>query len=91
MASEYGWTKDYILYEIYIDEVFFILENIKKRKNQEFLMQIQINSFPHMEEKSRKEILEIFKEENKKSTININQKTDFSALDKAKMQFNSKN
>lgn len=42
LASEYGWTKDYILYEVYPIEYILLMPHFVDRKKQNFIDQLQI-------------------------------------------------
>lgn len=60
LASEYHWTRDQIL-DYPLDEFFLILDHIKNRKRNEEIRQLNIVSYPHIEEKSRKEYINSLK------------------------------
>ena len=49
MSSEYGWTLDYILDYIHIDELFGLIDNIRRRKASEALLSLSIVHNPHSE------------------------------------------
>jgi len=49
LASEYGWAKDYILENIYIDDVFNLQKQITRRHFEEWKMQLAIVQNPHTE------------------------------------------
>jgi hypothetical protein len=49
LASEYGWAKDYIFYNVYFDELFYFQKEIKKRRMNEYQMQLAIVQNPHVE------------------------------------------
>lgn len=49
MASEYGWAKDYILENVYIDEVYLLQSHIKRRHFEDWKMQLAIVQNPHTE------------------------------------------
>jgi len=42
LAAEYGWTKDYILENVYPDEAHEFLNAIKKRTYGRYLMELAI-------------------------------------------------
>lgn len=54
-ASEYGWAKDYIFDEIYPEEYFDLADQIKKRRINEYLIQIRVY---HSNPKELVELLE---------------------------------
>lgn len=49
-ASEYGWTKDYIYYHVYLDELFILMARIEERKRNENLLLLAISHNPHSQE-----------------------------------------
>lgn len=54
LASEYGWTKDYILLSVYPDELILLGEQITKRVIDKILMDVKIAANPHTEEAAAK-------------------------------------
>lgn len=48
MASEYGWAKDDILENVYLDELFVFTRLINRRKIQGYKMQLAIAQNPHI-------------------------------------------
>lgn len=69
MASEYGWSKQDILYDVYFDELAELVKKINKRKVNEYKMQLAIAHNPHV--KNYKELWRILErqddEQHKKS------------------------
>lgn len=59
LASEYGWTKDYVLYEVYPLEAFSLFPQISKRKLNTFvdLLEVQILTDSNIEGKDRQKWL----------------------------------
>lgn len=47
LASEYGWTKDYILDCVYLDDLQHLSKAMDKRKLSEYKMQLAITQNPH--------------------------------------------
>ena len=47
LASEYGWTKDYILEHVYLDELMRLMPQMRRRTITEYQMQLAISSNPH--------------------------------------------
>lgn len=47
LASEYGWAKDDILNTVYVDDVFYLREHIKRRHFEDWKMQLAIVQNPH--------------------------------------------
>lgn len=47
MASEYGWGKDEILNNVYPDELFYLTDQIKKRRLGEYRMTLAIVQNPY--------------------------------------------
>ncbi len=88
-AKNYGWTRDYILDHVYLDEHFLLMESIEREKRQEYLMLANIQMLPHIEGKARKNILESLSENERGSLIGKKIETDFSAIEKAKQQLNN--
>ena len=50
LAHEYGWAKDYILENVYLDELKHLTDAMKKRKVEDMKMQLAIVSNPHSKE-----------------------------------------
>lgn len=50
LASEYGWTADYIKTSVYPDEFMVLLRKIGARRVDEWLIELQIASNPHTED-----------------------------------------
>ena len=48
LASEYGWAKTEILENVYIDELFFLMQKINIRKVGDYKMQLAIIQNPHV-------------------------------------------
>lgn len=59
LASEYGWTKDYILYEVYPLEAFLLFPQIASRQLNAFVdqLEIQILTDSNIEGKDRQKWL----------------------------------
>jgi len=53
LASEYGWTKDYILKRVYPMEAFDFADRIKQRKNTDYLIQLSIAHNPYAKEPTK--------------------------------------
>lgn len=49
LASEYGWTKTYILESVYPDELIYFGEQISRRVIDQTLMDLRIASNPHID------------------------------------------
>jgi hypothetical protein len=86
-GSEYGWTSEYILNNVYFDEFFIQRDIIDKRKRSNYQMMAYISLLPNMKEDARKDFLDML--EGKQSTSLMDQeiKTDFDAILKAKEEF----
>lgn len=50
MASEYGWSKHDIFYDVYFDELYYLTQKIEKRKLAEYKMQLAIAQNPHVKD-----------------------------------------
>ncbi|MBU9714415.1 hypothetical protein [Evansella tamaricis] len=88
-ASNYGWTRDYILDNTFLDESFILQEMIEKEKNQNYLMMANIQMVPHMKEKSREQFLENLMDStnhHSRKYVHPEQKTDFEGIKRAKQQ-----
>lgn len=59
LASEYGWTKDYILFEVYPVEYIQLMPHLADRKRQDFIdkLQIAIMTDSMVDEKDRAQSL----------------------------------
>lgn len=47
MASNYGWAKKDILEGVYLDELFYFVKLINRRKISEYKMALAISTNPH--------------------------------------------
>lgn len=56
LASEYGWTKDYILDRVYPDDLILLGEQITKRVVDQLLMDLRIAHNPHTEVEEAKKL-----------------------------------
>lgn len=88
-SKEYGWTREYILDNVFIDEHILMAEIIKDAQRNEYFMQAQITLLPHLEDKAREEFFDMLSNKDNELTVQDNQKTDFDAIKKAKEQLNS--
>jgi hypothetical protein len=50
LAHEYGWAKNHILENVYLDELYKLLEQARIRKVREWKMQLAIASNPHVKD-----------------------------------------
>ncbi|MEC1786089.1 hypothetical protein [Schinkia azotoformans] len=88
-SSRYGWSKDYILENVSLDEHFIYQELFEKEQRNKYLMESYIHMLPHIEDKARKDFISNLTDE-EKQFIGKNTKTDFEALKRAKeMQKNN--
>ena len=87
-ASEYGWTSEYILENVYLDEFFIQRDIIDKRKRNNYQMLAYISLLPNMEDNAREDFLNMLKGDNNQSNSLMDQEiaTDFEAIIKAKQQ-----
>lgn len=53
-ASEYGWTKDYIYFSVYPEDLFLLKDEIEVRHALDALDKITYSSFPHMAEEDQR-------------------------------------
>lgn len=63
LASEYGWSKNDILYGVYLDELTELIPKIERRKNAAYKMQLAIVQNPHV--KNQKELWSILNTQEK--------------------------
>lgn len=84
-ASEYGWTKDYILKRVYPDEAIDLKRAIDIRTFNKYLIELAIEHNPHSEkpEKLRDEFLE-----RADADINRDEDIDKQGLKQLKMRLN---
>lgn len=61
LAHEYGWSKNEILNNVYLDELFELVKKINKRKLSEYQIQLAIVQNPFV--KNPKELWETIKRE----------------------------
>lgn len=86
-ASEYGWTRDYILNNVYLDEYFIQQNIIKKRQRYEYMKQITVAMLPHMKNEERKKIIKAIEDEERQdSHFGQIKETDLDAIKDAKSQ-----
>jgi len=50
LASEYGWTHEYIYTKVYFDELFYLSEKIKGRRKGHYRMLLAITHNPHVKD-----------------------------------------
>lgn len=62
MAHEYGGGPRAILDGVYLDELFFMVKKINRRRAVEYLTQARIVSFPHMDKAGREAFIREIKE-----------------------------
>jgi hypothetical protein len=87
-ASQYGWSRNEILENVYFDEFFIQRDIIDKRKRSDYQMLAYISLLPNMEEKPRMDFLNMLEGNNQSSSLmNREIETDFEAIEKAKAQF----
>lgn len=58
LASEYGWAKQDILLNTYPEEFFLLQRQIRARKVDETIAQIQITSHPHKNAEDAQEFVD---------------------------------
>jgi hypothetical protein len=84
-ASQYGWRRDYILDDVPLEEYFYFVETIKKRKREEYLMQSHIHLLHTMKEEAIMQFLDGL-QDHQKGVKEV--KTDLEAFKRAKEQLN---
>lgn len=50
LGSEYGWSKEHIYYQVYVDELFYLAKKINLRKVRGYKMQLSIVQNPHVKD-----------------------------------------
>ena len=83
-ASEYHWSRNEILNEIYLDEYFIQKDIIDKRNRQAYLKQAELQILPNLEKKEIQKFFDNLTREDKPQLVNV--KTDFDAIERAKRQ-----
>jgi hypothetical protein len=58
LASEYGWTHDYILDCVYPDELLLLTDRIHKRQLDAMIAQLRITTNPHLKPDEANELAE---------------------------------
>lgn len=71
-ANQYGWTREYVLDNVFVDEHILHEKIIKQEQKQKILLDAQISLLPHMEDKDRKKFFEIFEDDEEPTEINEN-------------------
>jgi KaiC/GvpD/RAD55 family RecA-like ATPase len=71
-ANQYGWTRAYILDNVYVDEHILHEKIIKQEQKQKIMLDAQIALLPHVEEKSRKEFFEMLEDEKEPTEVKEN-------------------
>jgi hypothetical protein len=57
LASEYGWTKDYIYFSVYPEDVIILQDKIMARQTDQMIADLRIISNPHLEKDAQKELV----------------------------------
>lgn len=57
-ADKYGWTKDYILNNVFLDEHILHEKIIKQQKQQDLNIQTNLTMLPLAKDEDRKELIE---------------------------------
>jgi hypothetical protein len=83
-ASEYGWTSDYILDHVYLDEFFYQSELISQRKRQHYLMLTNIVWLSQSDDKRARQDFVDSLIADSRIIVNKEIKTDFKAIEAAK-------
>jgi Mg2+/Co2+ transporter CorC len=83
-GSEYGYTREYTLENVYIDEYFIQRDIINKRQNHHYLMLAQIQLLTMREQKDIQKFFNTLLGDDKSSLIGKKVETDFDAIKKAK-------
>lgn len=56
-ASEYSWTKDYIWFNVYPEDVLILQDKIQARQTEQMIADLRIISNPHLEKDAQKELV----------------------------------
>jgi hypothetical protein len=87
-AHQYGWSKNEILENVCFDEFFIQRDIIDKRKRSNYQMLAYISLLPNMKDEPRKDFLNMLEGNNQSSSLmDVEIKTDFEAIEKAKKHF----
>jgi hypothetical protein len=62
-ANQYGWTREYILDNVFVDEHFIHQKIIRDEQRQKILLDSQISLLPHLEQKQREKFFEMFEDD----------------------------
>lgn len=93
MANEYGWAKNDILENVYLDELFVFTRLINRRKVQDYKMQLAIAQNPHI--KNPKDLWRILEQQENEIEGKSYLDTEFDSVGfeafKQTLQRNSKN
>jgi hypothetical protein len=61
IASEYGGGPKLVMATVYLDEAIYLIQKIKRRRVNEYLMLTSIATFPHLEKPAKKEFINSLK------------------------------
>lgn len=87
-ASKYGWNRDYILENVFIDEHFILQEIINQEERQKYLMLSHIQLLPHLKDDAREQFINSLSSDSESERLidKENVKTDFEAIKQAKQK-----
>lgn len=88
LASEYGWSLSYILREVYPEDFFLLLRQIRIRKIDIILQDIAVATNPHKEAEEAKKFVEdlIDQQRYMRGEDETPAETDFAAIDRLRNQ-----
>lgn len=89
IASEYGWTKDYILERVYPDESLLYVGAIDKRRKNDYLMRLAIVTNPVLQPNDQKSLWNMLSGKDSRqlsAKVVVNDKIDRKGFAKLKQQ-----
>lgn len=87
-AKAYGWTRNYILDHVYLDDDYIMQDVMKEDFRRETILKYNLIMMPHLNDEARENFVETLYDgqSHGNSEINLGQKTDFEAIEKAKAE-----
>ena len=85
-ASRYGWSREYILDNVFVDEHILQQEMIVDSQRNDWLMESQIALLANFKDEDREKFLNSLIKEEAHKPIDIPKETDLDAIRKAKEQ-----
>lgn len=86
LASEYGWTKDYIWFHVYPEDLAILQDKIRLRQIEATITNLRISSNPHLEPNEAKSFAESLMAQHRQLIGVIDEPLDRGGLQKLKQQ-----